>query len=221
MPELKAVIWDMDGVLADTASFHFGAWRETFSRRGIAFSNEDFMRGFGIRNDAIIRNMLGTETTQDAIDTIAKEKEATFRRLIGGQVKPLPGVPGLLGQLHDKGIKMAIASSTVLDNIRLIVASLDIEKYFDAVVTGHDVTRGKPHPQVFLKAAQRLETPPRNCLVFEDAVAGVQAAKRAGMRCVAVTTSHPRESLGEADLIVDSLEEVTVVDLEKLLKSNG
>jgi beta-phosphoglucomutase family hydrolase len=220
MPELEAVIWDIDGVLADTASYHFLAWRETFARRGINFTEADFMRGFGVRNDAIIRNTLGEKTTADEIETIAREKEATFRRLIGKDIKPLPGVLELLSQLHDRGIRMAIASSTVIENIRLIVGSLGIGKYFEAIITGHDVTEGKPSPQVFLVAAQRLGAEPENCLVFEDAVAGVKAAKSAGMHCVAITSSHPREKLAEADLIVDSLAEVSVKDLEELVRSS-
>ncbi|MGD9117811.1 MAG: HAD family phosphatase [Dehalococcoidia bacterium] len=221
MPELTAVIWDMDGVLADTAPYHFLAWRETFAKRGIDFTKEDFERGFGIRNDAIIRNIMGEKTADTEIETIAKEKEATFRRLIGQDIKPLPGVLELLSQLNDQGIRMAIASSTVIENIHLITGSLGIENYFEAIITGHDVTEGKPSPQVFLVAAQRLGADPKNCVVFEDAVAGVKAAKSAGMHCVAITSSNPREKLAEADLVVDSLAEVSVNDLEKLLKSNG
>jgi beta-phosphoglucomutase family hydrolase len=217
MPELEAVIWDMDGVLADTAPHHFRAWQETFSKRGIKFTEADFMRGFGVRNDAIIRNVLGEQTTDAEIETIAREKEATFRRIIGKDIKPLPGALELLGQLHDRGIKMAIASSTVIENIHLIVGSLGIENYFEAIITGHDVTKGKPSPQVFLKAAQKLGVNPANSIVFEDAVAGVKAAKRAGMHCVAITSTHSREKLAEADLVVDSLAEVSVKDLEKLL----
>jgi beta-phosphoglucomutase family hydrolase len=221
MPELEAVIWDMDGVLADTAPHHLRAWQETFAKRGIDFTEADFERGFGVRNDAIIRNTLGEQTTDAEIEAIAREKEATFRRIIGSDIKPLPNVLELLRQLHDRGIRMAIASSTVIENIRLIIGSLGIEKYFKAVITGHDVTEGKPSPQVFLLAAQRLGVNPANSIVFEDAVAGVKAAKSAGMHCVAITSTHPREKLAEADLIVDSLEEVSVKDLEKLLKSNG
>ncbi len=219
MPELEAVIWDMDGVLADTAPHHLRAWQETFAKRGVNFTEADFERGFGVRNDAIIRNVLGEQTTDAEIETIAREKEATFRRIIGSDIKPLPGALELVKALNERGVKMAIASSTVIENIRLIVGSLGIEKYFEAIITGHDVTEGKPSPQVFLKAAQRLGVEPRNCLVFEDAVAGVKAAKSAGMHCVAITSTHPREKLAEADLVVDSLEEVSVKDLEKLVRS--
>jgi beta-phosphoglucomutase family hydrolase len=219
MPELAAVIWDMDGVLADTARYHFLAWEETFARRGIAFTDEDFKRGFGIKNDNIIKNVLGEKTTQAEIEAIAREKEATFRRIIGRDIKPIAGAIELLGHLHSRGIRMAIASSTVAENIRLIVSRLGIANYFEAVITGHDVTEGKPSPQVFLLAAQRLGVAPKNCLVFEDAVAGVKAARSAGMHCVAITSSHPRAMLAEADLVVDTLEEVTVEDLQRLARS--
>jgi beta-phosphoglucomutase len=221
MPKLEAVIWDMDGVLADTAPYHLLAWRETFAKRGINFTEEDFNRSFGIRNDTIIKNVLGEQTTEAEIDTIAHEKEATFRRIIGKDIKPLPGALKLLKALDERGIKMAIASSTPIENVRLIVGSLGIGKYFQAVITDRDVTEGKPSPQVFLLAAQRLGAEPKNCIVFEDAVAGVKAAKRADMYCVAITSSHPREKLKQADLVVDTLEELTVKDLENLLKSTG
>ena len=221
MSKIAAVIWDMDGVIADTAPHHLHAWRETFARRGIDFAEADFMRGFGIRNDAIIKNVLGEQTTEAEIEAIAQEKEATFRGIIGHDIKPLPGVLELIRALYEKGIRMAIASSTVIENIRLIIGSLGITKYFQSVITGHDVTEGKPHPQVFLLAAQKLGAKPKNCLVIEDAVAGIKAAKGAGMYCVAITSSHPREKLKEADLIVDTLEEVTIKNLEKLLKSSG
>jgi beta-phosphoglucomutase family hydrolase len=220
VPEL-AVIWDMDGVIADTAPHHRLAWQETFARRGVNFSDEDFKHSFGIRNDAIIKSILGESITDEEIEAIADEKEATFRRLIGREIKPLPGALELLKELDVSGIKMAIASSTPPENARLVLGSLGITGRFRAIVSSQDVTEGKPSPQVFLVAAKRLGAEPRNCVVIEDAVAGVTAAKSAGMGCVAVTNTHPRKSLREADLIVDSLEEVTVKDLEKLLKSTG
>ena len=218
MPEIAAVIWDMDGVLADTAPYHLLAWRETFAKRGINFTEEDFMRGFGIRNDAIIKNTLGKPIIPDEIEAIAREKEATFRRIIGKDIKPLPGALDLLKALDENGVKMAIASSTTIENIHLIIGSLGIADYFRAVITGHDVTEGKPSPKVFLLAARRLGAEPKNCIVVEDAVAGVKAAKSAGMYCIAITNSHPREKLKEADLIVDTLEMVAVKDLERLIR---
>jgi beta-phosphoglucomutase family hydrolase len=219
MPEIeaKAVIWDMDGVIADTAPYHFSAWQETFRKRGVKFTEEDFKHSFGLRNDTIIRDILGEQVDQGKIDAIVREKEETFRRVIGQNIRPLPGVMELIKALKQQGFRMAIASSTPMENIRLITGSLGINNCFQSIVTGQDVTEGKPSPQSFLLAAQRLGVEPKNCIVIEDAVAGVAAAKRASMYCVAVTNTHSRQSLAEADLIVGTMEAVVVNDLEKLL----
>ncbi|MDH5695473.1 MAG: HAD family phosphatase [Dehalococcoidia bacterium] len=215
--EAKAVIWDMDGVIADTAAFHFGAWQEVFQKRGVKFTEEDFKRNFGRRNDTIIRAALGEEISQSEVDAIARKKEENFRSLAGQNIKPLPGAVELLQSLRKHRFKMALASSTPMENIRLVTGSLGIESCFQAIVSDKDVTEGKPSPQGFLLAAKRLGVGPKNCIVIEDAVAGVAAAKRAGMHCLAITNTHPRQSLTEADLIVDTLEVVTVNDLEGLL----
>jgi beta-phosphoglucomutase family hydrolase len=212
-----AVIWDMDGVIADTAPYHFGAWQETLRGRGVDFTEEDFRRGFGQKNDNIIRDNLGEATSQSEIDAIAREKEANFRRRIKHSIKALPGAVELIKSLGRRGFKLALASSTPIENIRLLLSGLGISDCFHAIVAADDVTEGKPGPQCFLLAARRLGIEPESCVVIEDAVTGVVAARRAGMRCIAVTTTHPRTSLMEADLVVDTLELVTVDDLERLL----
>ena len=213
----KAVIWDMDGVIADTASYHFKAWHEVFQRRGVKFTRDDFRRNFGQRNDTIIRNTLGEQISQSEIDIIAREKEKTFRKVAGQNIKPLPGAVKLVKSLRERRFKTALASSAPIENIRLVTRGLGIDNCFHSIVTGRDVAEGKPSPQGFLLAAQKLGVEPKDCVVIEDAIAGVAACKRAGMQCMAVTNTHPRESLAEADLIVDTLEEVTVDDLEGLL----
>jgi beta-phosphoglucomutase family hydrolase len=213
----RAVIWDMDGVIADTAPYHLKAWQEVFQKRGVKFTKEDFRHTFGQRNDTIIKNTLGEETSQAEIEAIASQKEACFRQRIRPNLKPLPGVAALLKALSQADFKMALASSAPIENIQLLTRSLDINSYFQSIISDKDVTEGKPNPQVFQLAAQRLGVEPENCIVIEDAVAGVTAAKRAGMRCLAITSTHPRPSLAEADLIVDSLEAVSVNDLEELL----
>jgi len=213
----RAVIWDMDGVIVDTAPYHEEAWRETFRKRGIEFTDEDFRRSFGQRNDTIISGVLGQTPFQEVIDAIADEKEAGFRRKIHRHIAPLPGVIELLKALAAAGFLQALASSAPLPNVRLIMKDLGIEGYFGGMVTEKDVTEGKPSPQGFLLAARRLGVNPGDCIVIEDAVVGVAAAKRAGMGCLAVTNTHLRNRLEEADLIVDSLEEVAVVDFEGML----
>jgi beta-phosphoglucomutase family hydrolase len=212
----KAVIWDMDGVIADTGPYHRSAWQRVFRKRGVKFTKEDFRRNFGQRNDTIIRNTLGEQIFQSEIDAIAREKEETFRKVVRQKIKPFPGAVELLQSLRKHGFKIALASSAPIENIQLIIEGLGISNYFHSIVTGRDVSEGKPSPQGFLLAAQRLGVEPKSCIVIEDAVAGVAAAKRAGMCCLAITNTHPRESLKEADLIVDTLEAITVNDLEKL-----
>ena len=217
----KAIIWDMDGVIADTAPYHLKAWQEVFQKRGVAFTKEDFRRNFGQRNDTIIRDTLGKVTSQSEIDTIAREKERKFRKTVKQNIKPLPGAIELIKSLAQHGFKLALASSAPIENIKLVTKGLDIDNCFHTIVSGRDVTEGKPSPQVFLLAAQRLGIEPGNCIVTEDAIAGITAAKRAGMKCLAVTNTHPRPSLMEADLVVDTLEAVTVNDLDRLLNLSG
>ncbi len=215
--EAKAVIWDMDGVIADTAFYHLKAWQEVFQKRGVTFTEEDFRYNFGQRNDSIIRNALGEETSQDEIDAIASEKEENFRQRVRHNLKPLPGAIKLITSLTKHGFKMALASSAPMENIQLVIGGLGIKNSFQAIVSGREVTDGKPSPQGFLLAAKKLGVEPENCIVIEDAVAGVAAAKRAGMHCLAITNTHPKMSLMEADLIIDTLETVKVNDLERLL----
>ena len=209
----------MDGVIADTAPYHQKAWQGVFQKRGVNFTKEDFRRNFGQRNDTIIRNILGDTISQNETETIIREKESTFRHTVRQNIKPLPGAIKLIKSLTEHKIKIALASSAPIENIQLITKSLGINNYFQSIISGRDVTEGKPSPQGFLLAAKKLGVEPQNCIVIEDAVAGVTAAKRAGMRCLAVTNTHPKQSLAEADLIVDTLEAVSANDLEELISS--
>jgi len=218
-PSPHAVIWDMDGIIANTAPFHFQAWRETFRQKGIEFTEEDFKHSFGLRNDSIIRSIMGSKVSDEDIKTIAQGKEANFRRQLPRHISPLPGVTGLLKSLKEAGFKIALASSTPKENLNLLTRNLGIDKYFDAVVSEEDVTEGKPSPQPFLLAAERLRVPPSNCVVIEDAIAGVQATKAARMKCIAVTNTHSRESLSQADLVIDSLEQVELSTIENLIQN--
>jgi len=136
-------------------------------------------------------------------------------------IKPLPGAIELMKSLRENGFAVALASSAPIENIRLVMRELGIEDSFHAIVSGREVKEGKPSPQGFLLAAEKLGVEPKDCIVIEDAVAGVTAAKKAGMRCIAVTNTHPRESLMEADLVVSTLETVSVSDLERLLSYSG
>lgn len=218
--ETIAVIWDMDGVIADTGPYHLKSWQKVFKNRGVSFTKEDFARNFGQRNDTIIRIILGAEMPQNEVTRIAQEKETIFRKLSKDKIRALPGAIKLIKSLNEHGIKIALASSAPVENIQLVTESLGIDDCFQAIVSGKDVTIGKPSPQSFLLAAERLRIAPQRCIVIEDAIAGVAACKSAGARCLAVTNTNSKEKLKKADCIVDSLEVVTIKDLEKLLESS-
>jgi len=205
----KAVLWDLDGVLVDTAPFHFQAWQELFRSVGKGFADGDFRRTFGLRNDAILRDILG-ELMPAEEARLARRKEELYRARAEGRVKAMPGAIGLLRRLKQEGRKTAIVSSAPRENVRVLLRSLGLEEMFEAVVAEEDAPRGKPDPQGFLLAAEKLGVAPAECVVIEDAPGGVEAAKRAGMRCIGVTTSRPRGALTSADLVVDSLEEAAV-----------
>ncbi len=214
---LEAALWDLDGVIADTADYHYRAWKEIFAERGFDFKKEDFMQFFGRRHDTIIRFGLGDNLSPEEYTTLTDRKQRTYRRMITGHINALPGAEELIKTLHDNDILQAIASSAPYDNIHIITRGIGIEQYFQAIVSGLDVKESKPDPAIFKLAAGKLGAAPARCVVFEDAIAGVAAAKAAGMKCVAVTTSHPAESLSEADIIVGSLEQVTIDMLQKLI----
>jgi beta-phosphoglucomutase family hydrolase len=212
-----AVIWDMDGVIVDTARFHLKSWQAVFKKHGVEFTGADFTGLFGQRNDRIIRTVLDREVPPAEIDEIAHDKEEFFRNNVRGNITALPGVIDLIKALNQQGIKMAIASSAPMENIQLLLGSLGIIDCFQQLVPGKEVSESKPSPQLFLLAAKKLGATPDHCIVFEDAIAGVTAAKRAGMHCVAVTTTNAREKLSEADMVVDTLESVNTGVLEQMV----
>jgi len=217
LDKAKAVIWDMDGVIADTAPYHFRAWQDIFQKRGVNFTEDDFNRNFGQRNDTIIRNTLGNELSLNEIEIIAAEKEQNYRQRVKKNIRPLPGAIQLLRGLKKYDFVQALASSAPVENIQLVLHGLGIDSFFQAIVSGREVKEGKPSPQGFLLAAKRLGVKPQNCIVIEDAIAGVTAAKRGGMHCIAVTNTHSKANLKEADLIVDTLETIMASDLDNLL----
>ena len=206
---MRAVLWDLDGVLVDSAPFHFQAWHELMASLGRELSEADFRRTFGQRNDAILRDLLG-ELAPGEVEQLAARKEELFRQAARGNIAALPGSLALLRLLRERGLKLALVSSTPHANIDMVLRSLGVEEAFDVIVGEEDVTRGKPNPEGFLLAAKRLGVMPAECVVIEDAPAGVEAAKRGGMRCVGVCRDRPREALAKADLVVESLDDPAV-----------
>lgn len=223
MPEYNgyAVIWDVDGTLVDTGELHFNAWSQLAADLNKPFDRQMFGDTFGWRNPEIITKLFGDYSSEE-IARLGFNKEEYYRAEAKKGVDLLPGVRPLLEALQAAGFKQAIGSSAPRQNTDLIMALTDAGKYFEAIVSMEDTTRGKPDPQVFLTGAEKLNIPPSHCLVMEDATAGVKAASNAGMKCIAVrfTGHHSEASLKEAgaDLVVPTLEEVTVETVRSILE---
>ncbi len=212
---IQAVIWDLDGVIIDSAQEHLRAWQRLARETGVTFTEEQFWSTFGRRNDAIIPTIWGTHSPE-RVRELADRKEAYFREFMRETAASLPGAIELLSALHDAGYAQALASSTPMANIQLISEVLGLRRYLSVLVSGETVPRGKPAPDVFLKAAEELEVEPGRCLVIEDAVAGVEAAHAGGMRCIAVAGDRDLPGLRKAEVVVRDLREVTVDTLRRL-----
>lgn len=214
-------IWDMDGTLVDTAELHFAAWSAVAKELHLPFSRDDFKATFGKRNPDILRQLYGDRFSEKEIADLGEKKEEHYRAAARRQgVEPLPGVKALVEGLRQADFKQAIGSSAPRANLDLILKLTDLAPFFDALVSMEDTQRGKPDPQVFLVAAERLGIPPSRCVVVEDAVAGVQAAKAGGMKCIAVdfVGHHGQAALRSAgaDLVIKTLEEVNADTMLRL-----
>jgi len=201
-----AVLWDLDGTLLDSEEYHWQSWRDTMAALGHPITRDQFLATFGLRNDEILPRWLGTGATLEDIARISFEKEELYRKLLReGGVGPLPGAADWVRKLHAEGWKQAIASSAPRKNVDVVLQVLGLASFFQAVVSAEDVTQGKPDPQVFLIAAERLGVQPACCIVVEDAPAGVEAARRAGMRSIGVR----RDGTLSADVVVKSLADLS------------
>jgi beta-phosphoglucomutase len=212
---IRAVIWDLDGVIIDSADEHRRAWHRLAQEEGLPFTDEQFWATFGQRNDTIIPLLWG-EMPAEHVRELADRKEAYFREFIRETAAPLPGAIELLTALKEAGYQQALASSTPTANIDLISEVLGLKHYLTALVSGESVAHGKPAPDVFLKAASELGIEPHKCLVIEDAIAGVEAALAGGMHCIAVAYDRDLPGLRAATLMVKNLTEVNVARIREL-----
>jgi beta-phosphoglucomutase len=210
------VIWDMDGVLVDTHEFHYRAWSQTLADYGVQVSRKDFQPLFGLRSADIMTALLGRPPDPEMLEEVDERKEALFRGAVPGNVQTLPGVRDWLQRLDRYGVRQAVASSAPPANIEVIVDELELQPYFDVLVSGFQLP-GKPDPTLYLTAAERLDVPPHHCVVVEDAVQGVEGAKAAGMKCLAVATAQTPERLQAADAVVERLDQLPITLFEQLL----
>jgi beta-phosphoglucomutase len=212
-----AVIFDVDGVLVDSYQAHFESWRRLYAELGIDYSEATFAADFGRTSRDILLRTLNGGLSDDRIRALDNHKEALYRAIIQRDFPAMDGADDLIDALAADGFRLAVGSSGPPENVALAIEKLRSGGRIEVTVTGHDVTRGKPDPQVFQIAAERLGIPASRCAVVEDAVHGIEAAKRAGMAAIALTGTAPRADLAGADLIVDSLRHVAPAIVRELV----
>jgi beta-phosphoglucomutase family hydrolase len=206
MNDARAVLWDMDGTLIDSEEFHWESWRQTMANEGLPITREKFLASFGQRNDSILQLWLGPSASAERMEAIANGKERLYRTLIRKHgIAPLPGVADWVSRLSREGWFQVVASSAPSANIKAVLEALNAAEHFQGVVSAEDVRRGKPDPEVFLTAAARVNVEPARCIVVEDAVAGVEAARNAGMRSIGVSRNG---KLLAANIVVKSLDQL-------------
>jgi beta-phosphoglucomutase len=208
---LEAFIFDLDGVLTDTAEYHFQAWKRMADEEGISFTRQDNEQLRGVSRRASLELILkGLKLPEEKILELMERKNSYYRDSITQITKKdlLPGSIELLKELKAKDYKLALASAS--KNAPLVVEKLGIACYFDLLADGHSVTKSKPAPDLFLYAAQKLNSPPSMCIVIEDAEAGIKAAKAAGMWTIGI---GPKARVGAADFTYNSVADIDVDDI--------
>lgn len=209
-----AAIFDWDGVIIDSSTAHRESWERLAREAGRSMPAGYFERGFGMKSRRIIREVLGWEVDDATLEQLDWRKENLYREVIRERgVTPLPGVVEWLRRLEAAGIPRVIATSTHSRNVACAMEILKLDRFFQGLVSGENVTHGKPDPEVFLLAAKKIGATPARSVVFEDAHVGIEAARNAGMRVIGVATTHPAETLRDADRVVSRLDEVEVDEI--------
>ena len=216
----RAFIFDMDGTIVDNMAYHTRSWLEFFAQRGQVYEAEAFFRETaGAQGREILRARLGPDVSDEEIRALALEKDMLYREMYGPHRRAIEGLERFLAGAHGRGVQLAVATSAPPLNIVFTLDELDLRRHFDTVVGAADVARGKPHPDVFLKAAEKLGVEPARCIVFEDAPMGVEAARRAGMRAVVITTTLPADAFAEFDNVIRVVNDYAELSVDELCPS--
>lgn len=214
----RAFIFDMDGTIVDNMAFHTKSWLEFFARRGKEYDPDAFFRETaGAQGREILRERLGPDIPDDEIAVLAQEKDALYREMYRPHRAAIQGFEAFVSAADAQGVALAVATSAPPKNIVFTLDELDLRRHFATVVGAADVKQGKPHPDVFLKAAEQLGIDPADCIVFEDAPMGVEAARRAGMRAVVITSTLPAEDFKEFDNVIAIVGDYDEIAVDELL----
>lgn len=208
----KGIIFDMDGTLIASTQADYLAWKRTFANHGKELTYESYFPLLGIKSADVIKKELHLQGTE--VDKALADKLCYFKEIVETKgIDPIPYAEDLLKAVRKLAVKVALATSSRRMKMQMVMEKLNLLQYFDQIVTGEEVHNSKPSPDIFLRAAEKLKLDPKECIVIEDAANGVTAAKKAGMMCIAITTTHTKDQLSHADLVIDTFKEV---DFEKL-----
>ena len=206
---MKAAIFDLDGTVAGSIQPDIAAWEKLFREFNKEFTINIYKEFSGMTGKSIIVKYL--EQVPEKADKLQDKKEEYFMAFADTQgIAEVPGVRELIQKLKEANFKIGLATAATRDKVDSVLEQINLTEQFESIVTANDVTQGKPHPEPFLKAAEALGTSAEECVVFEDAPNGIRAAKAAGMKCVAITTTHYKEELLEADIIIDNFSNLDI-----------
>lgn len=213
----KAVIFDMDGTLIASTEADYLAWKRLFAEHGIDLTFEKYFPLLGKKSGDVVQSQLHLQG--DAVAEALQKKLEYFDEVVKEKgLHLIPYADVFIKSIKQYPVKMALATSSRKHKMERVMKMVGLYAYFDVTVSGNEVVHGKPAPDIFIQAAEKLQVPVKDCIVFEDAVSGVLAAKAAGMKCVAITTTHPAAALHEADIVIDSFEGVDFLQLCDQLK---
>lgn len=204
MDLLVGFIFDMDGVIVDSNPFHRIALKQFCKQHGHDLTEEQLhQKIYGRMNRDWIINLFG-DLPEDTVRQYAFEKEALFREIYANDVKPVDGLISFLSKLNDNDYPRVVATSAPAENVEFTLSKTNTHPYFPIVLDDSDVEKGKPDPEIYLKAAATLKIPPDQCLVFEDSISGIAAGKAAGCKVIGITTTHPANELTNVDLVINN-----------------
>lgn len=215
-----AAIFDMDGTLVDNNPYHFKAWKELFEQYNRVEVTTDLFNEkiSGVPGMVIMRNFFGDDYDEEQMKAMFQEKTVRYRDIYMPSMAPINGLERLLQELKNSGVKLAVASSATTSNIDFVLNNLSLKSMFDTIVDGPRVSKPKPNPQIFLKAADDLGVNPEHCIVFEDSLSGIKAANAAGMKVIGITTSHTADELHPVDMVINDYADVNEHQLAALFE---
>ncbi len=216
-----AFIFDMDGVLTDNAEFHYGAWEAYCKGKGLSYRRQDARYWFGQNNHEILERIYGRPFTEEETVKEGEIKERIYREMISGRITAVPGLRSLLKDMQEAGYPVALATSAPPENVDFVLSELSVKSFFDKIVDATGVQHGKPAPDIYLRAASLVGVSPARCVVFEDARAGIAAARAAGMKVVGLVTTLTREELEGTVLNINDFSEITLQSLEAIVSEDS